>query len=181
TMLRNVHERWFPAPPEALEPWVAKLWSGGADDAFPHDFIRSWRKNPPGVPADAVIAGVTRTGHGRFSFLVEEAGPRKVRYGVRGGLEGWHQLELIPDGQGTLVRHSLEIRRPLLKVLAFRLLILPLHDWAVEAIFDRLGEALRTGKVPGRTARQPPALYLPILRKVGAGEANRRPDVREAA
>ena len=66
------------------------------------------------------------------------------------------------------------------KTQAFRLLILPLHDWAVEAILDRLGEALETGKVPERTARQPPAAYLRFLR-LGRREANRRPDVRQAA
>jgi hypothetical protein len=96
------------------------------------------------------------------------------RVDVVGRPAGWHGFDLEPDGDGCRVTHTLE----LVGSLSTRLRWAPfaaIHDWAVEALFDRLELALRTGAVPERTPRpMPPAVALAIPMATAALRLARR-------
>ena len=62
---------------------------------------------------------------------------------------GWHGFHLQAQGKQTRLVHSLDAQL----ALATRLALIPLHDWAVEAMFDRLEHALENGHVPRTTTR----------------------------
>src|SRR5262249_43214327 len=60
--------------------------------------------------------------------------------------------------------------------IAWALAVRPIHDWAVEAIFDRLEEALRTGAPPPVTTSPMPAharLAYAALERRGHGALSR--------
>ena len=86
---------------------------------------------------------------------------------------GWHGFDLTPDGDGCRVTHTLELESTLSARLGW-MAIEPIHDWAVEAIFDRLEAALRTGTVPERTERPMSRVSALALGLVRAG-GSRRP------
>ena len=151
--MENVHRRIVAAPPAEVHSWLLEAWSAGPRDIFPRDVIRNWRRNPAGVDPGAFVAGVTRIGHGPFAFTLREVSADGWWVDVDGrpGLEHGFTLAAVPGG--TEVTHSL--RGPLRGHLALTwpLFVAPLHDWAVEAIFDRLEVALATGSVPTATVR----------------------------
>jgi hypothetical protein len=167
----NVHTRRFDAPVDAVRPWIEACWSGGGRDCFPRDVVGTWRKNPPGVAPDALVPGHTVLGHGPFRFRLREWDGTRWRVDVVGG-RGWHGFDLAPDGDGCRVTHTLELEPSLPERLQW-LLIGPIHDWVVEALFDRLAMALRTGRVPARSERPMPrrvAIRLALARR-GLGRA----------
>jgi hypothetical protein len=165
--MRNIHVRRVAAPIERVRPWIEDCWSGGARDCFPRDVIPSWRRNPPGVDPSALIPGQTMVGHGPFRFRLRAWDGRTWRVDLVGPIAGWHGFDLAPDGEGCLVRHTLELEGSLSTRLAW-MAIAPAHDWAVEALFDRLEHALATGAVPARTERPMPraaAFALALARR----------------
>jgi hypothetical protein len=151
--VENTHRRLFPYRPEEIHRWLLAAWSGGPDDVFPRDLIRTWRRNPAELPAEAFVAGVTRIGHGPFAFLVREVNATGWQVDVvgRNGLQ--HGFAMVAAPGGTLLTHR--IHGPLRggMRIAWPLVIEPLHDWVVEALFDRLEVALATGTVPATTTR----------------------------
>jgi hypothetical protein len=151
--MENVHRRLMAAPPEAIHAWLVEAWSACLRDVFPRDVIPTWRRNPDGVDAGAFVPGVTRLGHGPFAFRLREVSATGWWVDVDNmpGME--HGFILVAAPGGTLVTHLL--RGPLHGAMAivWPLVMGPLHDWAVEAIFDRLEVALATGSVPATTAR----------------------------
>jgi hypothetical protein len=150
----NVHRRTFAATPEAIGRWLERAWSATDEDIFPRDVIPTRRRNPPGVAPGALIPGRTRLGHGPFSFKLERWDGTVWRVGFANpGARGWHGFELRPCAGGTEVTHTVDARTSPLFWLGWRIAIEPLHDWAVEALFDRLAAALRDGRVPTRTTR----------------------------
>lgn len=153
-MVKNVHSRSFPQPPEAIRQVLELAWSGTPRDVFPLDVIRTWRRNPPGADPLALVPGVTELGHGPFRFRLERFDEAVWRVRVDGrGISGWHGFDLAKEGTGTRLTHTIEATLSPAMRLQWALAIEPLHDWAVEALFDRLGVALETGAVPARTAR----------------------------
>jgi len=135
--MENIHTRVYPASPEAIRPWLEAAWSGTDRDVFPRDLVPSWRDT------ETLVPGRTRLGHGPFRFKLQEWDGWRWRVAFPGG---WHGFDLTLEGDGTRVTHTLRmggVIRP----------ILPLHDWAVEALLDRLGRALETGSVPSFTER----------------------------
>ena len=150
--IRNVHERRVAAPVERVAPWIEACWSGGERDCFPCDRIPSWRKNPPGATPLALVPGETLLGHGPFRFRLRAWDGARWRVDVVGGPVGWHGFDLEPDGDGCRVTHTLELESSTTGRARWTA-IEPVHDWAVEALFDRLEHALRTGVVPARTDR----------------------------
>ena len=172
--IRNVHARRVAAPIERVRPWVESCWSGGDRDCFPRDVIRNWRKNPPGTDPLALIPGQTLLGHGPFRFRLRAWDGAIWRVDVVGRPAGWHGFDLEPDGDGCRVTHTLE----LVGSLSTRVRWAPfeaIHDWAVEALFDRLELALRTGAVPERTPLpMPPAVALAIPMATAALRLARR-------
>jgi hypothetical protein len=170
--LRNVHTREMPAPVEHVRPWIEAGWTCTAHDPFPNDVLRCWRRNPPGVDPLALVPGVTRLGHGPFSFRFESWDGEHWRVRVESrAMPGWHGFDLQPTPSGCRVTHTLELESS----VEARLLwapVAPLHDWCVEAILDRLEQALRTGKMPATTRREmswPLAIGFAVLRRAGRG------------
>src|SRR5262249_56922458 len=160
----NVHTRQFPAPIESVRPWIEACWSGGPRDPFPHDVLRSWRRNPDGMAPDALVPGVTVLGHGPFRFRLSSWDGQRWRVDLFKG-KGWHGFDLVAEEGGCRVTHTVSV--PGLAGLALRV-ILPAHDWAVEALLDRLGEALGTGRMPERTARPLPWRAALVMRRLQA-------------
>jgi hypothetical protein len=150
--MRNVHVRRVAAPIERVRPWIEACWSATDRDCFPRDVIATWRKNPLGADPLALIPGVTLIGHGPFRFRLRVWDGLVWRVDVVGRLVGWHGFDLVPDGEGCRVTHTLELESTLSARLRW-MAIEPIHDWAVEAMLDRLEHALRTGVVPERTER----------------------------
>ncbi|HKA86926.1 MAG TPA: SRPBCC family protein [Haliangiales bacterium] len=150
--MQNVHSRRVAAPIERVRPWIEACWSGGARDCFPRDVIHTWRRNPPGADPSALIPGETMVGHGPFRFRLRAWDGRTWRVDVVGGTAGWHGFDLAPDGDGCRVTHTLELEGSLAGRLRW-MAIAPIHNWAVEALFDRLEHALATGAPPARTER----------------------------
>jgi hypothetical protein len=165
--LRNVHARRLAAPIERVRPWIESCWTGCERDCFPRDVISSWRRNPPGVDPAATIPGVTIVGHGPFRFRLRRWDGHAWTVDLVGGMAGWHGFDLAADGDACRVTHTIELAATPSTRLRWAL-IAPVHDWAVEALFDRLERALATGVVPARTDRPMPrlvALELALLRR----------------
>jgi hypothetical protein len=150
--MRNVHVRRVAAPIERVRPWIEACWSGGDRDCFPHDVIPNWRRNPPGADPDALIPGETLVGHGPFRFRLRAWDGHIWRVDLIGRLVGWHGFDLVPEADGCRVTHTVELATSPMSRFQW-MAIEPLHDWAVEAMFDRLEHALLTGAVPARTER----------------------------
>jgi hypothetical protein len=146
--MKNVHQRLLDHPIEAVRPWIALAWSGTDRDVFPRDRIPTWRKNPERSQGSELVPDVTRLGHGPFVFTLRQWDGSRWRVDFGGG-RGWHGFDLEELGGQTRITHTLSADVG----VAFRLLVLPIHDWAVESMFDRLEVALATGAVPARTER----------------------------
>ncbi|MFO0619707.1 MAG: hypothetical protein U0414_44395 [Polyangiaceae bacterium] len=152
TTVRNVHTRRLGASIERVRPWIEACWSGGDGDPFPRDVLPTWRKNPDGVEASALLPGVTVLGHGPFGFRLRSWDGFAWRVDVQRGPRGWHGFDLRPDGDGCTITHTLELIDDW-EGRAVWTAIHPIHDWAVEALFDRMERALETGRVPATTER----------------------------
>jgi len=165
--MNNVHTRWSAAPIDDVARWIEACWSGGDRDCFPRDVIPSWRHNPGGsdgrgsIDAQALVPGQTLMGHGPFRFRLREWDGASWKVDVVGKLTGWHGFDLVPEGEGCRVTHTLYFAPSISAQLRW-LTIAAAHDWAVEAMFDRMAQALATGVVPAVTER-------PIPRVAAAG------------
>jgi hypothetical protein len=155
--MNNVHVRRFAAPIEQVRAWIEACWSGGDRDCFPRDVIPTWRRNPDGVDPMALVPGETLAGHGPFRFRLRAWDGRSWKVDLVGGTAGWHGFELVPDGDGCRVTHTLWLA-PSPSAWLRWMVVRPAHDWAVEAMFDRMAQALRTGAVPAVTERPVPKL-----------------------
>lgn len=144
--MKSVHTRVFSYPLALVRSWIALAWSGSHQDIFPRDIIPSWRSNPDG--STSVTPGVTMLGHGPFVFTLRWWDGIRWRADLDSNA-GWQGFHLVERGGKTRVTHTFEASLP----LASRLAIVPVHDWVVEAMFDRLEAALATGKVPRETTR----------------------------
>ncbi len=157
--MKNIHRREMTATPEQIRPWIEAGFTATARDPFPRDVIRNWRKNPPGADPLAWIPEVTRVGHGPFTFRFESWDGARWRVRVETpGYEGWHGFDLQETPGGCRLTHTLELRLSAPRQLLWTLCFAAVHDWAVEATFDRLEEALRTGAMPTVTTRPLPWL-----------------------
>ncbi len=155
--MKNVHLREMPAPVELVRPWIEASWTGTTRDPFPRDVLTSWRKNPPGADPLALIPNVTRVGHGLFSFRFESWDGSRWRVRVESEeLQGWHGFDLQTTARGCRVTHTIELTPSLGGAVLWHVLVAPMHDWAVEALFDRIEQALPTGEMPTLTRRKMP-------------------------
>lgn len=182
--MKNVHSRVFQASIDAVRPWIEASWSGTDRDIFPRDLIPTWRKNPAGVDPGALVPGQTLVGHGPFRFRVREWNGARWRVDIVGGAPGWHGFDLEEQDGRCKVTHTLVVELSGAKRITMPFTIEPVHDWAVESIFDRLEEALRTGRVPERTARPMPlraAIPFQLMRAARRRSAGRGPKPIESA
>ena len=155
--MKNIHVREMTAPIEVVRPWIEAGWTGTPRDPFPRDVLKSWRKNPPGPDPLALIPNVTRVGHGPFSFRFESWDGERWRVRVESNdFQGWHGFDLRTTALGCRVTHTIELTPSLAGAVVWHAFIAPIHDWVVEAILDRLEEALRTGEMPTVTRRKMP-------------------------
>lgn len=155
--MKNVHLRDMTAPIELVRPWIEASWTGTPRDPFPRDVLKSWRKNPPGADPLALIPDVTRVGRGPFSFRFESWDGARWRVRVESeNFQGWHGFDLETTALGCRVTHAIEVIPSLGGAILWHALVAPVHDWFVEAIFDRIEEALRTGEMPTLTRRKMP-------------------------
>ena len=155
--MRNVHLREMSAPIDLVRPWIEASWTGTSRDPFPRDVLKSWRRNPPGADPLALIPEVTRVGHGLFAFRFQSWDGRRWRVRIESqDFQGWHGFDLQTTAVGCRVTHTIEVTPSLVGAVLWHVLVAPIHDWFVEAIFDRIGEALRTGEMPALTSRKMP-------------------------
>ena len=85
------------------------------------------------------------------------------------GLRGWHGFDLQTNPLGCRVTHTIEAARSLCGAVLWHGFVAPIHDWFLEAMFDRIEEALRTGEMPAMTRRRMPwrvATLFAILRRL---------------
>lgn len=155
--MKDVHLREMMAPIELVRPWIEASWTGTSRDPFPRDVLNSWRKNPPGADPLALIPNVTRVGHGFFSFRFESWDGERWRVRVESeDFQGWHGFDLRTTTLGCRVTHTIEVTPSLVTAVLWHVFVAPIHDWFVEAMFDRIEEALRTGEMPTLTRRNMP-------------------------
>lgn len=133
--IRHVHTRRIAAPLSEVVQAIDSLWSHGKRDALPRE-LSGWRRTPPG--ADGLAVG-TRFGHGPFSFEVEHWDGQTLRARIEtAGFQGHHGFELRSEGERVVVTHDLDAQLTPLRWLVWQLFIASGHDWAVEAMFDRM-------------------------------------------
>lgn len=163
--IEHVHSRCVPASLASVSSALDGLWSGGPRDAFPHDFIRVWRRIPAGSSGLTVGA---RFGHGPFSFTVVERGERSLVARIDGGdFRGTHGFSLVPGDGGVTVTHTLRAHANLKHGIVWKALVGSVHDWAVTAVLERLENVVVHGYAAARTSTPPPAslaLYSAIRR-----------------
>lgn len=150
--MRSVHRRRFDAPADRVRPWLDRVWSEEDNPLFPHDRVRPFRHDPVG--AAAPVPGETVMGHGPLPFVF--AGGDDRSWSVVTPFDGHHGFRIEEDGEGCVVEHTLDIDAPAPVEWAWSLLVVDGHDWAIEAIFDRLEAALAEGAPPHRTDRPLP-------------------------
>lgn len=162
-MVRNVHERRIPVPPERLGPLLDRV--GGPDD-------RLWPSPQWGAMVlDGPVAVGAAGGHGPIRYRVTGYEPgRRVEFtadpGI--GLEGTHTFTVEPDGgSGSVLRHVIEGRLSGSMVLAWPLVVRWIHDAVLEDLMDRAEAVVGTG--PARPARWSP--YVRLLRLVRSARA----------
>jgi hypothetical protein len=177
--MRNVHVRTIGAPIERVRPFVESSWTGTRHDPFPRDVLPTWRKNPPGVDPLALIPKVTRLGHGMFSFRFDSWDGERWRVTVENPeFRGWHGFDLVAKTGACRLTHTIELDMSRRGAVLWSVFIAPIHDWCVEAIFDRIEEALVTGVMPETTRRPMPwlaAVSFALLRET----ARLRPSTRK--
>ncbi len=153
--VHNLHERFVPAPPEAVGALLDTL--GGAEDAvWPRDH---WWPMELDRPLGEGAAG----GHSdiRYDVRTYEPGRRVVfRFDPACGLDGTHTFDVLPRPGGVLLRHDLTARALGGTRLLWPLAIRSIHDAVVEDAFDRVHERF----VPGRQ-RTPWSPYVRLLRR----------------
>lgn len=168
--MKNVHSRVMNAPIEKIRPWIEAAWTATEDDPFPHDVLPTWRKNPPGEDRLALIPGVTRIGHGPFGFRFASWDGKKWRVTVESdSFAGWHGFDLEPTPDGCRVTHTIELDLSGYARVVWPTAIAGIHDWAVEALFDRIEEGVRTGRISQTTKRPlpwPASMWFRINRRV---------------
>jgi len=176
--MRNVHAREMDGPIDLVRPWIEASWTGTPRDPFPRDVLKSWRKNPPDVDPLALIPNVTRIGHGTFSFRFESWNGERWRVRVENkDFQGWHGFDLQATPIGCRVTHTLELTLSTKGGVLWRAFMAPIHDWCVEAILDRIEEAVRTGEMPTVTRRKmpwPAAASFALLRRATRVRRSRR-------
>jgi hypothetical protein len=144
--IRHVHTRRIAAPLSEVVAAVDALWSRTKRDALPRQ-LSGWRRTPAGAQGLAVG---TRFGHGPFSFQVEQWDGQTLRARIdTAGFHGQHGFHLRSEDDHVVITHELDAQLTPVRWLLWQLFIASGHDWAVEAMFDRM-QALLGAAAPER-------------------------------
>lgn len=156
----NIHERGLDAGVETV---------GTLIDALASDRDRLWPKAVwPALRLDRPLCVGAAGGHGPISYLVEDYQPgRMVKFRFTGprGFIGHHWLEVLPGaGQGTLLRHTIQMRTAGMALLSWPLVVKPLHDALLE---DAL--ALAQASLGATPVVRPWSCWVRVLRWAMSG------------
>jgi len=159
-MIVDVRERRLPVPADR----VGALLDGLASDADVLWASDRW----PRMRFDGGLVVGAVGGHGPVGYRVVEHLPaRRVAFRFLGsrprGLTGWHGFDVIADGDGAVLRHTLTGRARGWMRLAWPLVWRPLHDALIDDALDR-GERAVTGRAPSRPARW--SWWVRVLRRL---------------
>lgn len=136
--VRNVHERRFKSAQEQVGSLLDGLASG-ADRLWPSS---QW----PPIRLDRPLQVGSIGGHGPIRYHVEtyEPGSRVCfRLHAPRGFDGFHAFEIVPtDGNGTTLRHILEMNARGSAMLTWPFVFSALHDALVEDCLDTAARAL---------------------------------------
>jgi hypothetical protein len=126
----NVHQRRIPRSPAEVGRLIGSLASD-RDALWPRGLWPAMRFDRPlGVGADG--------GHGPIRYSVVEYDPGRYirfRFSAPRGFNGHHRLEAIPEGNGTLLRHTIEMNAKGWALVTWPLFVRPLHNALIEDAF----------------------------------------------
>jgi len=126
----NIHQRHIPRPPAEVGRLLDSLASE-RDELWPRALWPAMRFDRPlGIGADG--------GHGPVRYVVTEYEPgRRVRFRFKAprGYNGWHELEVTGERDGTLLRHTIEMNATGPALLTWPLAVRWLHDALLEDAF----------------------------------------------
>ena len=162
----SIHKRRFDASREAAGALLDGLASEN-DALWPGD---RW----PAQRFDRPLGAGAKGGHGPIRYEVAAYEPgRRVDYrflpeGV--GLSGSHWFEVVPNGDGVVLRHVIDGSAGLLAWLRWQVVFRWLHDALVRDALDN-AESKLTGRVerPARYNR-----WVRLLRRVRSSQLKRR-------
>jgi hypothetical protein len=160
--IRNIHERTLAGPLEVTAGLLDSL-SGPNDLLWPGD---RW---PPMRLHSQLCVGSTG-GHGDVHYSVSEYDPgRKVVFrfensGLTAEWHGWHCFEVVPNGDQTVLRHTIDAECGFRTWLFWTVVIKPLHDALLEDALDRAERAYNPGS-SGSSVWSPWVRFLRFLKK----------------
>lgn len=134
----NLHERRFPVPADRVGGLIDSLVD---DDGFwPSD---RW----PALRLDDGLRMGSAGGHGPIRYTVDEYVPQRrvrvrFRFSAPRGFGGWHELAVVPAGDGCDLRHTLSVEPHGLARVSWPLAIRPLHDALIEDAFNEAATSL---------------------------------------
>jgi hypothetical protein len=130
------HQRALAATPERISALIADL-----DRVWPHDIASAPR--PQG-------SGVYDTGLMRWEEFDRPGAIRAFRVTQPAGLHGEHWFELIVSDGTPVLRHTVEGTASGAFAAIWKARIARLHDQILEALLDKVQQALAQEESPGR-------------------------------
>ncbi|MDQ5821707.1 MAG: SRPBCC family protein [Actinomycetota bacterium] len=142
----NVHERALPASREEVGALVDRL-----DTWWPRDRWPALRPKP-----SLEVGATSKRGPIREHIVEHVPGERLVfQIDAPHGLDAQHRFEVVSNGAGTLLRHTVKGEARGKMAIAWPLAIGPLHDATLEDLLD-CAEAEITGEPrPARPFSRP--------------------------
>ncbi len=151
----NVHRLRLDVPVERVGPLLDTL--GSPDDLL-------WPTRWPPMRLDGPLGVGVLGAHGPVSYVVDHYVPsRQVRFTFQRprGFHGHHRFEVLPDGDGTILEHHVEMSTSGLAMLLWPLVLGPLHDALAEDAGARAARAV------GVVRPDPPwSSYVRMLRRL---------------
>ena len=123
----NIHERMLNASPAEV---------GSLIDSLASDNDLLWPKHSwPRMEFDRPLSIDATGGHGPIRYFVEAYTPgQSIRFRFIGpkGFDGFHSYDVIPAGDKTTLRHTLEMQARWLVVISWPLVFYPMHNALIE-------------------------------------------------